>query len=103
MELFAADQDSDGPDVARRVLSFEVSIAPIVADSVDDARSPERDPDHLDGVDRDSRQAEQQQVDDRRQQQTGIAVPAVQVPLEPVIGRATAVTSSVSWLTASVR
>src|SRR3954466_8550097 len=51
VKLLAAKPDRDGRDVPALVLDLEVPIAEGVADAVDDASGPERDPDHLDAPD----------------------------------------------------
>ena len=48
VELFAAEPDRDRRDVSALVLHFEVAIAERVANAVDDAGGPERNPQHLD-------------------------------------------------------
>mmetsp|Transcript_10425 Transcript_10425/g.42444 ORF Transcript_10425/g.42444 Transcript_10425/m.42444 type:complete len:581 (+) Transcript_10425:6181-7923(+) len=91
VQLFAADDQRPGDEVGRSVRRLEVAIAPVVADAVDDARGPERDPDHLDGPNRRADGTEQGHVDDEHQRHALPAVLAVQVVLNPVIGRAAAV------------
>src|SRR6185295_10050492 len=48
VQLFATKPDRDGRDVAALVLHVKVAIAKRMADAVDDASGPERDPHHLD-------------------------------------------------------
>src|SRR5688572_12072286 len=92
VELLAADQHAERPDVARRVLRLEVAVTPVVADTVDDAGGPERNPDHLDCVDRKAGQAEQQQIDEEHDQHAQMSVLArVYMALDPVVGCASAV------------
>ena len=59
VQLFAANEDAPRDDVRARVSHFEIAIAPVVPDAVDDARGKERDPRHLHGPDRDADRTEQ--------------------------------------------
>ena len=90
VQLFAADDDAPRHDVARRVDGFEVAIAPVVADAVDDAGGGDRDPQHLDGPDRGAGGTEQRQVDDHHQRDALPLEAAVEVALDPVVRRAVA-------------
>jgi hypothetical protein len=64
VQFFTADQDAPGHQIGRRVAAFEVAVADGMAQAVDHAGGPDRDPHHLDGPDGDADGAEQQQVDD---------------------------------------
>ena len=50
-------------NVRARVRRIEVAITPEVRETVDDARRPERNPDHLHGPHRQTDDAEQRDVD----------------------------------------
>ena len=91
VQLFAADDQAPGRDVAAGVGRLEVAVAPVVADAVDDAGRGDRDPEHLDRPDRQAERAEQRQVDHQHQAHALPAVARVEVALEPVVRRAVAV------------
>src|SRR5690348_4745733 len=92
VELLAAEPDGDGGDVPALVLHVEVAIAERVADAIDDAGRPERDPDHLHAPhERSDEEAEQPDVDAEHQQDADPVERREQMPLEPVGGRALAV------------
>ncbi len=54
VKLFAADQYAPRDDVAACVIAEEIAVAPIVPESIDDARRRDRDPYHLHGPDREA-------------------------------------------------
>jgi hypothetical protein len=85
--------DPEGPrdQVARGIGAFEIAVAGPVADAIDEARGPERDPHHLQGPDRRTDDAEQRDADQQHQGRPPIRVRTVDVVLDPVIGRAAAV------------
>ncbi len=60
VQLFAADQDAPGHQVGGGVAALEVAIADGMAQAVDHAGGPERNPHHLDRPDGDADSAEQQ-------------------------------------------
>src|SRR6185369_7960604 len=92
VEFLAADQHADRNDVARRVLRFEIAVAEVVADAVDHAGGPERNPDELRRVDREpGAEPEQRDVDYQHEPQADQRMPAIKIPLEPIIRRAAAV------------
>ena len=69
VQLLAAEPDGDRRDVAALVLHVVVAIAERVADAVDDAGGPERDPEHLHAPDeRANEEAEQLDVDREHEQ-----------------------------------
>src|SRR5690606_20277660 len=85
VQLLAADQQSDGYDVAGRILRLEIAVPPIVADAVDNACRPERDPDHLHDEDDCTSGAEEQQIDDEHAPDADEAMLRVHVALEPIV------------------
>ena len=90
MQLLAADQEAPGRHVGAGVLGRPVAIAPEVADAVDHAGRPEGDPGDLHDEDQASQDAEEHEVDERREHQAAEHVLRVDVALEPVVGRAVA-------------
>ncbi len=90
VQFLAADQHAERDDVAGSIGGLEVAVTPVVPDAVDDAGSPERDPQHLHGEDDEPDPAEQHGVDDQHQQQARIAEACVNVVLDPVVRRALA-------------
>jgi hypothetical protein len=91
-----------GMMLQRGVLRLEIAVTEIMADAVDHAGGPERDPEHLRDVDREAWQAEHREVDEQREQHAEHAVAGVDVPLEPVVRRAAPVDSTVSASLAEV-
>src|SRR5205823_14563312 len=47
MQLFAADHDAPRHDVATGILGGKVTVAPVMAEAVDDPGGSNRDPGHL--------------------------------------------------------
>ena len=93
MQLLAADEQAPGHDVGARVLRGPVAVAPEMADAVDHARRPERDPGDLRDEDQHARHgAEQHDVGGAHQGDAEHRETGVDVALEPVIRRAVAVT-----------
>ena len=86
MQFLTADQNAPGNDIGTGVGGLEVAVAPVVTDAVDDAGSQERDPQHLHGKHGDTDRAEQDHVGDQHDGNAP-AVMAVNIALEPVIGR----------------
>ena len=92
VQFLATDQDAPGQDVRAGVLAGEVAVAPEMADAVDDAGGPERNPGDLHREDDHARyDAEQRNVDQSHDGQAGQRVTRIDVALHPVIGCAMAV------------
>ncbi len=92
VQLLAADDDAPGNDVRARVLGRPVAVSPEVADAVDDARRPERDPGDLRDEDQRARNdAEQHDVGGAHQGEAEYRKAGVEVALEPVVGCTVAV------------
>ena len=91
VQLLAADPHAPGAEVGGGVGGLEVAVAPPVAQAVDHACGPERDPQHLDRPDRDAGRAEQGGVDRQHQHRAEVGVRCVQLALDPVVGAAAAV------------
>ena len=91
VQFFAADPQAPRRQVGRHVRGLEVAIAPPMTDTVDHARGPERNPDHLQRRDRDAPDPEQQDVDDEGQRRSPVRVGGVEMALDPVIRAALAV------------
>ena len=62
VQLFAADQDTPRDNIGCSIITFEVSVAAVVTEPVDDTCRKERHRQHLDGNDDDPGNAEQQQI-----------------------------------------
>src|SRR5690606_39198314 len=77
--------DAPGHQIGGRVAALEVAITDGMAQAVDDACGPYRNPHHLHGPHRDAEYAEQGQVDDRHQDHAANRVTAVNIALDPVI------------------
>src|SRR3546814_9649349 len=65
VQLFAADPQAPWGEVGRGVVGFEIAIAPPVAEAVDHAGCPERDPQHLDCPHRHAGEAEQGEAEEQ--------------------------------------
>ncbi|MCY1427405.1 hypothetical protein D9M71_432510 [compost metagenome] len=91
MQFFAANQDAPRHQVGRRIAAFEVAVADGMAQAIDHAGGPHRDPHHLDGPDGDADGAEQQQVDNAHDRDAQQREAAVEVALDPVFGAVLAV------------
>ncbi|MNQ62891.1 hypothetical protein D3C85_772530 [compost metagenome] len=85
VQLFAADQDAPGHQVGRGVAAFEVAVTEGMAQAIDDAGGPERDPDHLHGPDGEAGSAEQGEVDQRHQGHAADGEARVDIAFHPVI------------------
>ena len=91
VQLFTTNQDTQRRDVAGVIGAFEIPIAQVMADTIDHAGSPYRNPHHLDRPDPDAVHPEQRQVDHCHQGNTQGLVPAVEVALDPVFRGALAI------------
>ncbi len=60
VQLLTADQDAPGHQVGGRIAALEVAITQRVAQAVDHAGGPQRNPEHLHGPDAQTDDAEQQ-------------------------------------------
>ena len=58
VQFFTANQYAPRQNIATGVIGLKVTVAPEVADTVDDAGGKNRDPHHLDGPDGDADKAE---------------------------------------------
>ena len=85
VQLFAADHDAPGHDVAAGILAREVTVAPVVAQTVDDPGRSDRDPGHLHRPDRQPDRAAEDEVDHQHQADALPAEAAVHIALEPVV------------------
>ena len=88
VQFLAGHQEAPGHDVASSVWALEVAIAVVVADTVDHTCRHERIRQHLRCDHDDSRNAEEQQIDDHHQYDAQIAMAQINVALHPVVGRA---------------
>src|SRR6187402_1126258 len=102
VQFFAANPEAPGRDVRRRVRALEIAVAPPVANAIDEAGGPERDPDHLDRPDGQANDAKQRNVDDRHEGRAPVRVLAEQLALEPVVRRAAAVLLHVGLVVAGL-
>jgi hypothetical protein len=91
VQLLAADQDAPGHQVGGGVAALEVAVADGMAEAVDHARRPHRNPHHLHRPHGHAEHAEQGQVDDCHEDDAAHREAAVDVALEPVIGAVLAV------------
>ena len=91
MQLLTADENAPRHDIARGVIALVVAVAPVVTDAVDDAGGEDRNPRHLHRPDRQPEGTEERQVDDEHQHDAFAGVRGVQMSLNPVVRRATAV------------
>ena len=91
VQLLAAGDQAPRHEVARRVVALEVAVADGVAEAVDDAGRHQRHRHELHRQNDDAGHAEHDEVGDDEQDDAEVAVAAVDVPLEPVLGRAAAV------------
>ena len=87
MKFFATNQDADGKNVGASVWTCEVAIAKVVANAVDHACSPKRDPGHLDCPNCEADRTKQSHVNNQHQNDATGAETRVNVTLEPIIGR----------------
>lgn len=91
VQFFPADQQAPRHDVGTGVGAGEIAIAPGMAQAVDHAGGPERNPGHLHRPDREAQDTEQGHVQDQHQAHAQQIVAAVQVAFDPVVGCAVAV------------
>src|SRR4051812_12484725 len=86
MELLSAQPDGNRRDVSTLILHIKVPISDSVTDSIDDPRSPERNPDHLHSPNkRADEKAEQIDVDREHNQNAHPVKRRQQMALEPVV------------------
>lgn len=88
MQLFPADQNAPRNDIRACICRVEVAVPAKMADAVDHATRPERNPDHLDGIYRDADDTKQRNVDHAQQAYAEARVLRIEVPLDPVVRRA---------------
>ena len=92
VQLFAADQDAPGKHVGAGIRHRPTAITEEVADAVDHASRPERDPGDLRDQDQHAGDdAEQNHVDHPGEGQAKQHIPGIQVVFEPIVGGAVAV------------
>ena len=91
VQFLATDDQAPGRDVGGGVLRLEIAVAPVMAQAVDHAGGPERNPHHLQRPHGQARQSEQQHVDDEHERHAPHRAAVVQVALQPVVRRAVAV------------
>src|SRR5471032_2642661 len=91
VQFLAANQDAERNNVGCRIRAIVVAVAPIVADTVDDAGRRHRYPHHLHGPHGDADGAEQDHVQDQQSDHALPAVFGVQIAFDPVRWRAVAV------------
>ncbi|MCY1165502.1 hypothetical protein D9M73_54110 [compost metagenome] len=91
VQLFAANHDAPGRNVGAGIRCLEVAVAPVVADTVDDAGCRHGNPGHLDSPHSQASRAKQGQIDDHHQAHALPAVAGVQIAFNPVVRRAMAV------------
>ena len=70
MQLFTTNEDAPRRDIGTGVRCFEIAVAPIVANAVDDTGCSHWDPHHLYRPDGRANGAEQGHVDDEHQPHT---------------------------------
>src|SRR5512143_1971503 len=92
VQFLTAKPDREREDVAALVFHFVVTIANGMANAIDNPRSPERNPDHLDRPnDRADEKAEQIDIGHQHQEYSEPVETAQQEPLEKVIGCAASI------------
>src|SRR5437773_11941571 len=92
VELLAAKPDGDWGDIPALILHLIVPIADGVADTVDDAGGPERNPQHLDAPhERADEKAEQIDVDSEHQKYAQPVQLRQQMTLDPIVRRTASV------------
>ena len=84
VQLFTANDDAPRHQIGGRVAALEVAITHSMAQAVDYACRPHRDPHHLDGPDSQADGAEQQQVDDQHERHAEHFVTRIKISLNPV-------------------
>ncbi|OMP13813.1 hypothetical protein COLO4_00898 [Corchorus olitorius] len=90
VQLFAADDDAPRRHVRRSVFAVEVAVAPEVAQTVDDAGSVNRNPQHLHGPHRQAQRTEHQHVEDQHQTDALPRELRIHVLLDPIVRRTVA-------------
>src|SRR3970040_1953568 len=86
VQFLAADQDAQWRDVRARIRRGPEPIAPVMANAVDDAGSPEGDPHDLRRQDQRARHdAEEDDVDGPYQGQAEYLKPRVEMALKPIV------------------
>ena len=89
VQLLTANNDPPRNDVATGIRQVIVAITQKVADAVDHARSPERNPYHLYNPDRKSgNDAENQNVDYQKNEKAEIGMLGIDPILQPIVRRA---------------
>ena len=77
MQLFSTNENAPGRNIAGRIPALEITITPVMADAIDDARSKQRNPHHLYRPDGQTNRPEQHQIDGHHHVNAGIAVGAL--------------------------
>lgn len=85
VQFLPGDQQAPGQQVGRGVSAFEVAVADRVPQAVDHAGGPQGNPQHLEPPDGESERAEQAQVEQRHEGDTGIGKAGVEAALDPVV------------------
>ena len=91
VQLFAADPHAPRGEIGGGVAGLEIPIAPPVAQAIDHARGPERDPRHLDRPHRHAHESEQRKADEQQQRGAGQRMTGIDVAFDPIVRRALAV------------
>ena len=92
MQFLATDQDAPGQDVRAGIFAAEVAIAPEMADAVNDAGGPERNPRDLQREHDDAgHDAEKRDIDQAHDGEAGQRIARIDIALHPVIRSAVAI------------
>ena len=102
VQLFAANQDAPGRNIAGIIAAFEIAIPHKVPDAIDHTGSPDRNPHHLHRPDPDTVNTEQQQINHRHQLNAQQFIAAIHVVLDPVFRGTLAITLQSFWRTGLV-
>ena len=81
VQFFTANQDAPGNNVGRGIRGLEATVAQAMPNTIDHARCPERNPDHLYGKDHQSNRTEQYHVQYGHQADTQCREAAVNAAL----------------------
>ena len=85
MQLFATNQNSPGEDIGAGIRTGEITVAPIVADTVYNTSSPEWNPCHLNRPNGQAKCTKQTDIDNQHQQNAARTELGIHVALEPIV------------------
>ena len=92
VQFFTCNQDAPRHNIGRSIRALEITIAPVMADAVDDARGEQWRPGHLHSPDCQANRTEQCNINQRHQRDAQGGMAAVDVALDPVIRTTRAIT-----------